>query len=258
RPPDAARGREIFFAKRCSACHAINGAPSGPGPALPKMPPLEDAVALTERMWSASAAMQDAAGRKRIPWPELTSQQATDLFGLIVAHSPKEPRAGELPLLSAQPGDRLFAQKGCKTCHYGVNSLTGRFSGRTLLDFAVAMWNQAPAMRRRPALLPGEMRQLAGYLWTLQIPQPPGDTGRGRSCFTGKGCASCHEESLSGSPRLTRRRWDPYVLMNLLWRRGPMMQAKLEAARRPWPQLSTTELADLLAYLNRPPTPRSY
>lgn len=258
RAPDAARGRELFSWKRCADCHPASGSSAGMAPAAADLPPADTPIGLVERMWNASGAMAEAMTRKRVPWPELTSQQATDLFGWLSETRRGRPRVGELPVPSDDPGERVFQHRGCKACHSGANTLSGRFSGRTVLDFAVAMWNRAPAMRRRPALDYGEMRQVAGCLWALQIAQPAGDLMRGKACFSAKGCAACHEQALSGAPRLTGRRWDPFLWMAMLWRRGPIMQEKLEASARPWPQLSPAELADVLAYLNRPPTPRSY
>lgn len=254
RPPEAARGRQVFFERQCSACHT-SGASAAPAPE--QFPPSPDAIALLERMWTAATAMHEACSRKRVRWPELTSQQAADLAAWVFELCARKPLAGELPAPSAQPGERLFQQKGCHSCHTGPRTFQTRFSGRTLTDFAVAMWNHAPEMRRRPALEVGEMRQLVAWLWTLQIPGPKGDVARGATCFAQKGCAACHQRSLTGAPRLTRR-WDPFTLMKHLWRQGPDMQQKLAESRRSWPTLTVSDVADLLAFLNRPPTPGSY
>lgn len=258
RAPDASRGRRVFFEKQCVVCHA----PSSTGaraPAPEEFPPAPDAIALLERMWSACAVMSEDLARKRVPWPELTSQQAADLAAWLIELSARKPLAGELPAPSSQPGQRLFQQKGCQACHSGARAFEARFSGRTQLELAVSIWNHAPEMRRRPPLGYGEMRQLVAWLWTLQVPVPQGDAARGAATFTQKGCASCHQRSLvTGAPRLTARRWDPFALMAHLWRQGPDMHDKLTESRRPWPTLTPSDVSDLLAFLNRPPTPRSY
>lgn len=257
RDPDASRGRRVFLEKQCGLCHS-SASPAARAPAPEEFPPAPDAIALLERMWSACAIMSEDLARKRVPWPELTSQQAADLAAWVLELSARKLLAGELPAPSAQPGERVFRQKGCQACHSGAHALQGRFTGRTLLDLAVAMWNHAPAMRRRPTLDYGEMRQLVAWLWTLQIPVPKGDAARGAANFTQKGCASCHQRSLTGAPRLTARRWDPFALMTHVWRQGPDMHDKLTESRRPWPRLTPSDVSDLLAFLNRPPTPRSY
>ncbi len=256
RPPEAARGREAFSQNRCASCHA-QASPVG-APAPEELPPVADAIALLERMWCAASRMLEACSSRRTPWPELTSQQAADIAAWIRELSARKPLAGELPAPSAQPGERLFQQKGCASCHTGPRALHGRFSGRTLLDFAVAMWNRAPEMRRRPPLDYGEMRQLVAWLWLLQIPTPKGDPARGAASFTQKGCASCHQRSLTGAPRLTARRWDPFLFMQHLWRQSADMHAGFTENRRTWPTLTPTDVSDILAWLNRPPTPRSY
>ncbi len=258
RAPDPARGRQVFHWEHCAECHTPGGTGSGAAPAPADLPPPDSPIGLLERMWNAAGRMAEAMARKRVAWPDLTSQEAADLFGWLAEITRKRPLSGEMPVPSDDPGERVFERKGCKACHTGPNALSGRFSGRTLLDFAVAMWNHAPAMRRRPVLDYGELRQVSGYLWALQISQPPGSMARGKVCFTAKGCTACHEQALTGAPRLTGRRWDPFVLMAVLWRRGTIMQGKLESTGRSWPQLTAAEMADVIAYLNRPPTARSY
>lgn len=250
KPGDAARGRKLFYWKRCADCHRLEGEGTSQGPPPAQWPPLPDPVALVERMWNDSGIMRDAMTRKRLAWPELTAQEAADLHALARTFAEPGPPAGELPLVSSQPGDRLFESKGCRTCHSGARSLRGRFSGRTLTDFAIAMWNSAPQMGKRVPLDYGEMRQLAGYLWRLQIPQPAASAKRGRELFSSKGCAACHNRGLSGAPRLAAHRLYPFTLMSLLWRHGPSMQLKLAASGRSWPRLTAAELADITAALS--------
>jgi len=249
RPGEAERGRKVFYWKRCGDCHALNGNPAGPAPAVADWPPAGDAVGLLERMWSAAAAMKEATDRKRIPWPELSSQEASDLYALYQSLPETRQRAGDVPPSSNQPGERLFASKGCRGCHSGARTLAGRFSGRTLTDFAAALWNHAPEMARRPALSYGELRQVAGYLWSQQIREPAGDAARGKRAFAARGCASCHQKELSGAPRLAGHRVRPFALMAGLWRHGAAMQARMQEAGRTWPRLNGGELADLAAYL---------
>ncbi|MCS7314846.1 MAG: hypothetical protein RMI94_06650 [Bryobacterales bacterium] len=257
RAPDASRGRQVFFEKQCGGCH-VPGSSAAQPPAPEAFPPLPDAIVLLERMWSACGDMSEHLARKRVRWPELTSQQAADLAAWLSELSARKLLAGELPAASSQPGEKLFQQKGCHGCHSGANAFSGRFSGRTLLDFAVAMWNHAPAMRKRPALDYGEMRQLAAWLWMLQIPETKGDIARGAASFTQKGCTACHQRALTGAPRLTARRWDAFTLMAHLWRQATDMHKKLGESHQSWPVLNASQVADLLAFLNRPPTPRSY
>lgn len=248
KPGDPARGRKVFHWKRCADCHGLGSGQSSAAPPA-EWPPLADSVALIERMWNHAAPMREAMARKRVAWPELTAQEAADLHALARSLAESGPPAGELPLASSQPGERLFESKGCRGCHSGARSLTGRFTGRTLADFATAMWNSAPQMARRPPLNYGEMRQLAGYLWRQQIPQPVASVRRGRELFSSRGCAGCHTRGFNGAPRLAAHRLYPFTLMALLWSKGPNMQQKLAASGKPWPRLAASELADITAYL---------
>jgi len=251
KPGDAQRGRKIFYWKRCADCHRLPAAGASPAAWPAQWPPLPDAVALIERMWNHAGPMREAMARKRIAWPELSAQEAADLHALLRAPPESGPPAGELPLASGQPGDRLFELRGCRNCHSGPRSLRGRFSGRTIADFSVAMWNSAPEMARRASLNYGEMRQLAGLLWQQQIPEVAGKAARGRELFASKGCADCHTRTLTGAPRLAAHRLQAFVLMAALFRYGPNMHKKLAAAGKPWPRLNGNDLLDLAAHLNR-------
>jgi hypothetical protein len=39
-------------------------------------------------------------------------------------------------------------------------------------------------------------------------------------------------------------------MVDVLWKHGPNMLEKMQARHIPWPQLSQTEMANLIAYLN--------
>ncbi len=252
RPGDAARGRATFYGKGCGDCHRQEP-PAAPGPAsMHQWPPLPDPVALIERMWNAAEAMKEAAARRKIVWPELNSQESADLHAFLEGLPDRRVRTAEILPPSTQSGQRLFLSKGCSRCHSGDRSLSGRFSGRTLTDFAAAMWNRAPAMEQRPRQLSsGEMRNIAGYLWALQIVEPPGSAQRGKQVFAKGGCDACHGSALSGAPRLTAHWVRPFILMATLWRHGPAMHRKMQERRKSWPRFTKAELADLAAYLTR-------
>lgn len=251
KPGEAARGRQVFSWQQCAVCHPVAETPGAVAPAVPSWPPVADAIGLVERMWDAADQMREAMARKKLPWPTLTAQQASDLYAFASSLSTSRQRAGEIPPPAGLPGEKLFLMRNCAACHKGPRSLAGKFSAQTLTDLAVAIWNHAPLMGRRPALGYGEMRQIAGYLWTLQIVEPTGDPARGERVYQLRGCGACHGRPVSGAPTLTGRRLKPFTLMASLWRRGPHMHKKLAEAGRRWPQLSALELADLAAYLAR-------
>jgi hypothetical protein len=39
-------------------------------------------------------------------------------------------------------------------------------------------------------------------------------------------------------------------MVDVLWKHGPSMLAKMQQEHIPWPQLSQSEMANLIAYLN--------
>lgn len=251
RPGDATRGRAVFERQRCGECHGFEGPPQ-PGGSLRAWPPMADALALLERMWSAAAAMREALAKRRLPWPELTSQEAADLWALAAELREERTAPTEFPAGTVQSGERLFVTKGCGECHRGPQALPGRFSGRTLTDLGTAVWNHAPAMGPRlPQFSSGELRQLVGYLWNLQIREPPGDARRGRQVFLKQGCAACHGNAFRGAPRLAAQWLRPFRLMEAVWRHGPLMEKQLRESGRAWPKMTRAELGDLAAYLAR-------
>jgi mono/diheme cytochrome c family protein len=118
------------------------------------------------------------------------------------------------------------------------------------------MWNHGPAMRAAGATPahfdPDEMRDLLSYLWARQFFEGSGVATRGARLFTSKGCQGCHANPASGAPRIARgdRSVSAASMVSALWRHGPAMLDALKKMGKPWPQLTGTDMADLIAYLN--------
>lgn len=257
RPGDSGRGMRVFEWKRCVTCHGAS--PAGRPAARPaaEWQPAADAIALLEQMWNHAGQMKAAMAAKKIEWPELSFQELADL--LVYLQTVRQPGGHTVELIpaSGQGGEALFNLKGCKGCHAGARSHANRYTGRNLTDFAVAMWNNAPKMARKPPPFShGEMRQIAGYLWTLQLLGPPGNGVRGRQVFAKKNCANCHNNVLSGAPSLAGRPggMHPFGLAAALWEHGPNMKKKIDQKRMAWPRFTSVEMADLIEYLSGPAT----
>jgi len=166
-------------------------------------------------------------------------------------------------------GSRLFVSKGCVTCHAvdGEGGKTGPdlgriSSGRTLLGIAAVMWNHSPRMTERikeakvtrPKLTPEEMANLFAFLNYTGYLGTPGDPKRGADLFRDRSCARCHALGGAGptvGPSLDRfkRYISPVVLAAAMWNHGPKMQAVMEQAGIPRPQLSGEDISHLLAYI---------
>jgi cytochrome c551/c552 len=159
----------------------------------------------------------------------------------------------EFTLPPSEDGAALFEKKGCTNCHKGAMSLESRLSDVTLTDVAAALWNHAPQMQQpHPELSLTEMRQILGYVWARQFFQTRGDAEHGHKTFEGKKCAVCHNDPSSGAPALSKPT-EPYSsisMVALLWRHGPNMLHRMHDKKIPWPQLTQTEMVNLIAYLN--------
>jgi mono/diheme cytochrome c family protein len=253
RPGDAGRGRQAFQAKGCAGCHALSGV-AGSGPkAVASWKSLNDPILLAQEMWNHAALMKEALGKKQIAWPRLTSQELTDMLVYLQNLPETRGRQTEFAPASAETGKMLFDLKGCKNCHTGKQSLENRFANRTVVDFAVAMWNHAPKMAQpAPELRAEEMRRIAGYLWSIQLFDSPGNAARGKSVYQAKNCATCHEDASSGAPKIVVRDGvsSPLKMVHELWRHGPAMLEVMKKKNIAWPQFAGHEMADLIAYLN--------
>ncbi len=255
KPGEGERGKKVFQSKHCNECHSITASGGGPGTPVERWESLSDPVVLVERMWNHSDLMTGEMANRKIQWPSLTSQELDDL--LVYLQNLPETRGAKLgfmlPTDEGGGGEALFKQKGCVNCHKGALALEYRLGDSTLTDVAAAMWNHAPQMQRpHPQLTLAEMRQLLGYVWAKQFFYTKGDAGRGHRTFESKKCATCHNDPSSGAPTLGKPS-EPYsaiAMVSVLWRHGPNMLHKMQERHIAWPQLSQTEMANLIAYLN--------
>ncbi len=247
-PGDAGRGKQVFDAKGCIACHG----PGGAGPPVSNWPSVGDPIQLARAMWNHAPRMK-AAMRPGMSWPQLTAQEMTDL----TVYVQNQPRARKFERqfapASAQTGEALFQAKGCAGCHTGNNALAGRIRGRTLAGLAAAMWNHAPRMRdSAQELRPEEMTRLVGYLWSIQYFDEPGNPARGERVAAKKGCNSCHGVAGSGAPEFKSLAGslDAIRFVSDTWRHGPDMLNRMKSANLAWPRFERNDLNDLLAYIN--------
>jgi len=253
RPGEAERGKKFLAEKRCTECHSIAGMGSNIGPPVEQWESLSSPVVLIEHMWNHQTQMHNAMAARRVPWPLLSSQELTDM--LVYLQNLPETRRTEQFLLLPPPaqGETLFREKGCAECHKGTLALENRLGDSTLTDVAAAMWNHAPQMGQPPPDLSiTEWRQLISYVWAKQFFATRGDATRGHKVFDSKKCAVCHNDASSGAPSLSKPR-EPYsaiTIVSVLWRHGPVMLKTMQQKHIAWPQLTQSEMANLIAYLN--------
>jgi cytochrome c551/c552 len=168
----------------------------------------------------------------------------------------------------AQDGRRVFIERRCVECHALVKTagderpnLVERVGSRSLLDFAAAMWNKAPAMQEAlaaknipvPQLRPDEMADLVAYFYSVRYFAGSGDPRRGVILAANKGCLECHalagERGKPASDLTTAKDIDaPAGVLAALWNHALLDDPRPERNRR-WSTFNGQEMADLLAYL---------
>ncbi len=88
--------------------------------------------------------------------------------------------------------------------------------------------------------------------------QAPGDVERGRAVFEAKRCVRCHvprgQQAVGPPLEELRRPQGAYELAGRFWNHAPAMFAALRREGVVWPEMSITEMADLMAYLRADPS----
>jgi mono/diheme cytochrome c family protein len=251
KPGDAGRGKSLFESKHCSDCHGLNQTKLPAARPVSQWESIGQPIALAGAMWNHGASMRVEFANRHLKWPELTSQDLTDMLVYLRNLPAIGNAAARVEISTGAQGEALFRSKGCAGCHTGKLALAGKLRGTTLTDIAAAMWNHQPRMAAAPPQLTiGEMREIASYLWASQFFEDAGDVAAGRRIFTTKRCAVCHEDAASGAPKLTGKTFNGATMVSALWRHGPSMAVQMTAKGISWPRFERTQMADLIAFLN--------
>lgn len=252
KPGDAGRGKQAFASKHCASCHELTKTRL----------PSSDPIALVNDMWNHASTMKAEFAKRGFRWPELTSQELTDIL-VYLRHLPSlqgTPRETSTIRIDSSGGATLFVSKGCAECHTGsrILDLSERLKHMTLTEVAAEMWNHEPRMAKTPAHLDlDEMQRLLGYLWAGQFFESAGNASRGAAVFDAKRCTLCHLTGVSGAPKFPApdRTFSGASMVSALWHHGPRMLAEMNNTGVRWPRFDGTQMADVIAYLNSQ-TPR--
>jgi cytochrome c551/c552 len=248
RPGDAGRGKAAFSRHHCADCHGFSDSKPGNAPAVSAWRSLASSVVLAEAMWNHARGMREEFAKRGFSWPELTSQELTDIFVFLRNHPATRGSGASFEISSQTGGEAVLKEKGCLQCHQGALALAPRLRGKTIIDIAVAMWNHAPRMTDSAGkFMPGEMNTLLSHLWADQFFGAAGEAGHGRKVFREKSCSVCHEGQ--NSVRLTGRFNTPRMTA-ALWNHGPTMLEQMSRKGIEWPRFNERDMADLVAYLN--------
>jgi mono/diheme cytochrome c family protein len=252
RPGDAARGKELFASKRCADCHGITKSPNAMAPPVAKWDSLSDPVVLVQQMWNHGAEMREELAKRKIPRPNLTGQDLTDML-LYLQNLPETRHlAANFTLPTGDTGEKLFESKGCAECHTGKLSLETLLKNQTLTQIAADMWDHQANMKNSPTLSQDEMRQILSFIWAKQYFQGEGNAVRGKRVFAEKSCATCHHDPSSGAPGLAKGKGahSDITMVSALWEHGPQMLDSMNQRKIAWPRFTAQQMADLISYLN--------
>lgn len=166
--PDLARGASLFRSKGCMNCHQLGGR-KALGPDLSK-PPLRKSISeICGVLWNHSFAMQVKIAAQGTAFPRLEGSELAEILAYVYfLHFSRDEG-------NPAQGEKVFASKGCITCHgpnkQGPDLQQGgdRFD---MLRLATSMWNHAPIMYQSMEsevmkwiqLDPNDMQDLSKYL----------------------------------------------------------------------------------------------
>jgi mono/diheme cytochrome c family protein len=265
-PGDAAAGQRLFAAKRCIVCHQVGGVGGVLGPNLDLLGQYGSPIFVAAAMWNHGPAMSEAMRARGIARPAFEGSELRDLIAYLRTAAPV---TGQEPLHllpgRADQGRRLFVDKRCIACHGAggqgggtAPDLAERGRQRSLLDFAAAMWNKAPAMIEAmkargvplPELRAEEMADLVAYLYAVRYFAEPGDPRRGRERAADRGCLDCHSVLGTGGRKAgdlaqATSGESPAGIVAALWNHSRLPEQRKGA----WPEFRPEEMADLVAFL---------
>jgi mono/diheme cytochrome c family protein len=206
-PGDADRGKDVFRTQNCVVCHSINGVGEKSAPELGQGAERGfSPYVLAALLWNHTPLMWAAMEKRGVAKPELSDQEAADLFVYFFA-----ARYFEQPG-DARRGARVFLAKRCAECH-GVGSalrdgIQPVAAWKSLADpiaLAQQMWNHSREMKPEldrmkipyPRLSAMEMTDLLVYLRSTRESGRAADLSlgpaeSGEQLFVLKGCAGCH------------------------------------------------------------------
>lgn len=253
---DSRRGESVFHDRQCILCHSVNGQ----GGKI--APDLGQAVGrgfspyhLAGLLWNHAPAMWTVMEQRGVLKPELTAQDAADLFAYFFA-------AGYFE----KPGDtgrgrQVFRQARCSFCHgidapqrQGIRPVAQWASLRDPIALSQQMWNHSGQMKKElernkipyPRLDAQQLTDLLAYLRSLPQTQglkaqfAPAEPQTGEKVFAAKGCAACHTGDHALERRTTRYTLNEFAatMWNHPFRIGSALQP-----------LTYEEMSELVGYL---------
>ena len=275
-----ATGSRLFTAKGCAQCHAVGGRGGSVGPALDGLKQSSSPVLMAAAMWNHGSQKAEAMDARGIARPTFRRTEVADLMAYIVTAAQEQggaaaqdQRGATAAVVPGTPerGERLFADRGCATCH-PVGAGKSRTAAPRLAtqahhvsasEFAGLMWNHGAKMwaatRERGLTVPRvtgqEMADITAYLYTAYyFESAAGRAGRGRELVQRKGCLNCHTIYRKGGNTASDLAIDnvvstPAGQVAAMWNHARYMETEARRQSMTLPPLTGQELADISAYL---------
>jgi mono/diheme cytochrome c family protein len=271
-PGDPVRGSRLFAAKSCAQCHAVGGTGGSTGPALDSFKRSNSPVLMGAALWNHGVQVAETLAARGVAWPSFQRMDVADLVAYIVTAAQDEGRDTGLVVPGIpERGEKLFADKGCATCHAvgagksptAAPRLAAQAHHVSASEFAGLMANHGTkawaVMRQRglpvPRLSGQEMADIAAYLYTAYyFESAAGRAGRGRELVQKKGCLTCHAiyrkgGSSAGDLAISNVVSTPAGQVAAMWNHARYMETQGRRQATTLPLLTGQELADISAYL---------
>jgi cytochrome c2 len=187
-PGSPRRGRDVFAAKHCDACHSVAGTGGRGGPDLGTQPRelIGSVSAIAGVMWNHGQGMVAEFARRGISHTKFSGVEMADIIAYLYFVNYADVRGTPVR------GARLFDDL-CSRCHTVAagSPLGPDLAGVPRLDDPIAiiaaMWNHAPRMEEEsrklgvlwPRFGPGDMADLAAFLIETRS-EPPRPAARPR------------------------------------------------------------------------------
>lgn len=269
---DPHTGSQVFQAKGCAHCHAVNGVGGRLAPDLGfQQPPQSGLNQLVTAMWNHAPRMWERMRNEKVRYPELNYEEIAHLFAYLYTARYVDEPGDELR------GQRLFESKGCAVCH-GLRGeggtvgpdLSSVSDKETPIAWTQAMWNHAPVMQAEAAKLGmpwprfdgSEMNDMLAYIRTVcggprrEFELLPANPDRGWQLFQSKSCIVCHTVKGEGGhvgPELGPAPKRPLTIVQFagtMWNHSPEMWREMKVRNIPRPTFAGREMADLIAFLH--------
>lgn len=183
-PGDPKVGESLFREKRCLSCHSIHGTGGKVGPDLGRADLRISFTEIAGRMWNHGPKMWEAMSSEKVPVPQFSETEMSDVLSYIYFSAIQEREGRPLK------GELLIKEKGCNACHPvagkgGDPNLApdlARKSSELKLNspskVITEMWNHIQPMGKRveemgmtwPTINSSEMADITAYIVKFSKP----------------------------------------------------------------------------------------